>query len=77
MERGQRFRYVLRVKDEEQRDMWVKTLQEESSKFLPLHDFFNKLRYTLYTSCPGSEYFQLISIDCSIAGTPKKSARDL
>lgn len=44
MQRGLREKYVLRVRDEEERDLWVKSLQEESSKFLPLHDFFKKLR---------------------------------
>ena len=45
MERGYRTRYILRAKDEEERDLWVRVLQEESSRFLPLHDFFQKLRW--------------------------------
>lgn len=44
MERGNRYRYILKVKNEEERDSWVSLLQEECSRFLPLHDFFAKLR---------------------------------
>ena len=44
MERGLRKKYVLEAFNEEERDLWVRVLQEESSRFLPLNDFFQKLR---------------------------------
>ncbi len=41
---SKRDKYVFWVKTQEERDSWLRALQEESSRFLPLHDFFSEVR---------------------------------
>ena len=44
MVKGKRERFILKAESEEERNLWLRALREEASRFLPLHDFFSKLR---------------------------------